>query len=59
MEPTESVPDVEPDRAVDLAREAVAARPLSQAAEASLTKAVSRLPDAIARSDDEARVASR
>lgn len=59
MDPTETVTAVEPDRAAALAGDAVVARPLSPAAEASLARAVERLPEAMAKSDDEARAASR
>lgn len=59
MEPTETTPAVDPDRAAALASDAVAARPLSPAATASLAKAVERLPEAIAKSDDEARAANK
>lgn len=58
MEPTETVPTVEPDRVAALADDAIAARALSPAAEASLARAVERLPEAIAMSEDEARAAS-
>jgi hypothetical protein len=58
MEPTETMSAVEPDRAAALASDAVASRPLSSAAEASLASALERLPDAVAKSDDEARAAS-
>ena len=59
MEPTETAPTVEPDRAAALAADAVADRPLSPAADASLTRALERLPEAMAKSDDEARAAGR
>jgi hypothetical protein len=59
MEPTETVPAVEADRAAALAADAVADRPLSPAGDASLARAVERLPEAIAKSDDEARAAGR
>ncbi len=55
MEPTETVPTAEPDRAAALAEDATVPRTLSPAAEASLARAVERLPEAIAKSDDEAR----
>ncbi len=53
------MPTVEPDRAAALASDAVAARPLSSAAKASLAKAAERLPEAISKSDDEARAANK
>ena len=59
MEPTETMPDVNPDRAAALAADAIADRPLSPAAEASLARAVERLPAAITKSDTEARIASK
>lgn len=55
MEPTETAPTVEPDRAAALAEDATAPRALSPAAKASLARAVERLPEAITKSDDEAR----
>jgi hypothetical protein len=59
MEPTETMPAVEPDRVAALAADATAARPLSPAAKASLAQAIERLPEAMAESDAEARAATR
>lgn len=53
------MPAVDPDRAAALASDAVAARPLSPVAAASLAKAVEWLPEAIGKSDDEARAATK
>jgi len=58
MEPTDTVPATDPDRVVALAADAVLDRPLSPAAEASLARALKRLPEATAASDAEARVAA-
>ena len=58
MEPTETMPTVEPGRAAALANDAVAARALSPTAEASLARALRQLPEAVAKSDDEARAAT-
>ncbi len=57
MEPIDTMHRVDPDRVAALAADAVAGRPLSPAAEASLKRAVERLPPALAMSDDEARTA--
>lgn len=59
MEPTETIPAVDPERAAALAADAMADRLLSPEAEASLARAVNRLPEAVARSDAEARAANR
>jgi len=59
MEPTETVPAVDPDREAALAADATADRPLSPAAEASLARAIDRLPEAIAKSDSEGQAAAK
>ncbi len=59
MEPTETMPTVEPGRAAALAADATADRPLSPAAKASLERAIERLPKAHAESDDEAQAAAK
>jgi hypothetical protein len=59
MESTETVRVIEPGRAAALAADAVADRPLSPAAEASLARAVERLPEAMTKSDTEAQATSK
>lgn len=59
MEPTETVPDEDADRVVALSEAAVADKPLSPEGQASLERAIKRLPDALAASDAEARAATR
>ena len=59
MEPTETMPAVEPGRAAALAADAAADRDLSPAASASLERAIERLPEAHAKSDDEAQAAGK
>ena len=53
------MPAVDPDRAAALAADAIADRPLSPTAKASLARAVERLPEATAESDNEARAATK
>lgn len=55
MESTPTMPEVEADRVEALAADAVKGRPLPAAGEASLVRAIERLPDAIAASDAEAQ----
>lgn len=57
MEPIDTVHRADPDRVAALAADAVAGRPLSPTAQASLERALDRLPQAQALSDDEARAA--
>jgi len=57
MESTDTLPDVDPDRVAALAADAVAGRPMSPTAEASLGRALGKLPGAVAASDAEARAA--
>ncbi len=59
MEPTETVPTVDPDREAALAADATADRRLSPAAEASLARAIDRLPEAMAESDSEGQAAAK
>lgn len=54
IESSPTVPVVEPDRASALAAAATADRPLSADAEASLARAIERLPEAVTQSDAEA-----
>ena len=55
----ETIPVVEPGRAAALADDAVADRPLSPAASASLARAIERLPEALTESDNEAQATDK
>ena len=59
MEPTETVPDEDADRVIALSEAAVVDKPLSPEGQASIERAIKRLPDAVAASDAEARAAKR
>ncbi len=59
MEPTETVPAVDPDRQAALAADATADRPLSPPAEASLARAIDQLPEAMAKSDSEGEAVTK
>lgn len=50
-----TVPPVDAERVAALAADAVTDRPLPPMAQASLDRAIERLPDAIAKSEAEAR----
>lgn len=55
MESSPTVPEVKADRVEALAADAVIERSLPTAGDASLARALERLPDAIAASDAEAQ----
>ncbi|MEZ5245217.1 MAG: hypothetical protein R2707_08990 [Acidimicrobiales bacterium] len=59
MDPTETIPVVEPGRAAALAADAIADQPLSPAASASLARAIERLPEALTESDNEAQATDK